>query len=702
MQDMRSDPSGHFQNDDVTAQIHEIRGRFVNACLVAIAIVALPAVAASMSRIPDIGFIPPMALHLGLAILAIGFATFRRRIAYGLRAGLIITIFFLVGATSLVSVGMISASTIYLAAGSIFAFLLFGMRWGIIALAASMAGLLVIFWLSHSGAIQPGRDPQTYFSSIGAWVAAAGGLLLVVASIGTAITTFYRQLGRSLRREAAERQRLDHLIASAPDSILIANSDGAIIQANHVAGATFGYPETDLAGTQLETIIPGVRSMWPSGLAINAATRPAPPAMAGRRRDGTSFPADITLGQLPDTEDTVVVMVHDLSERQALQNRLFEGQKLEAMGQLTGGMAHDFNNFLASIVGSLELIDMSSKNPGDIPRHIDRAKRAAMKAADLTNSLLAFAQRRPLEPKVIDLAAHIKQTVVIIRPGIGATVSLGLDVPSDLWPIRVDTGQLDSAILNLATNARDAMPDGGQIQITLRNEDVADGDVVDLTPGSYVTISVSDTGTGMTDDVAARAFEPFYTTKDVGRGTGLGLSMVHGFVAQSGGKVEIDRTSLGITVRLYLPRSLEAPVGESDEILAMPEAKPATPPTPVVAALVVEDDEDVREVVATMFADMGYDVIETASGDLALPLIEDQEQEIGLLFTDVVMDGDVNGIELAIAARAARPGMPIVLTSGYPGDLEGRRDLPEDIQLLRKPYLRPDLEDIIRRALTRH
>ncbi len=682
------------ESEKIDAQVKAIRGRFVNGALVVLSIVAVPALIASLSRIPAIGWLPAMGVHVALAVVLFGLTFGRNRLPYAVRAGYVVFIFFAIATAGLANIGMIGGPYVHYVAAAIFSFVLFGARTGAAMIAISILAILGFFELTAAGIIAPATDPVAYIASRSTWITAAAGLLLLTAGVGAAITLYQRQLVRSLLGEAQERSRLTDLIAHAPDGILLVNPGGQILQANQTAADQFGFGPDEIAGVQLESVLPGVKTHWPADMAYGTESY----FLSGKRPDGTTFPAAVTLGRLTDNRgETVVAMVQNLTTIHALQARVAAAEKLEAIGQLTGGMAHDFNNFLASIIGSLELIESDPTNADSVRTHVDRATRAAFSAASLTDSLLAFAQRQPQKPRTVDIATQIRHTGNIIQPSLGSRVRLDIDAPTSLWPVRVDTAQFDSALLNLATNARDAMPDGGTLKITVRNETFVDGDQNGLPPGDYVRISVSDTGTGMSDDVAARVFEPFFTTKEAGKGTGLGLSMVHGFAAQSGGAASIQTSPSGTTVILDLPRAEAAAPVAVDTVTEPAEPGPALEPGGTV--LVVEDDEDLREVVAMMLWSMGYDVVEAATGDLALPLLQDESTRIDLLFSDIVMDGHLDGIRLAKVARDLRKDLPIILTSGFPGDPGGLADLPDNIPLLRKPYPREELAGMIRRAL---
>ncbi|MDA1057266.1 MAG: ATP-binding protein [Proteobacteria bacterium] len=682
---------------EIGENVARIRSRLVNGCLIGISVVALPALAASLSRIPDLGWLPPMGLHVALAAITIGLALGRKRLPFWIRAAWIIALFYLIGLGVLWQLGAMGASSIYFAAASSFAFLFFGIWPGSMTLALSIAALLVAFSLTRSGYLAPHTDPIGYLASPGAWIAAAGGLLLVVAALGTAISLFYRQLSASLRSESRERQRLNHLIEFAPDGILVSDAQGRLIQANTQCADLFGYACDELMGKSIKMLLPGILETWPEDDYDGIGSPPVRrPSLTGCRKDGTEVPLSATLVRLKgDNGASVVTIVHDLTDLHALQQPLWQAAKLEAIGNLTGGMAHDFNNYLTIIIGSLEFLgDQTRELPG-ATTHIDRARRAADRAADLTQSLLAFARRQPLAPQVIDIAVHINSTLGLVRPTITADVTIRVDLPPDLWPIRVDASQFDPCIVNIATNARDAMPDGGTLSVTARNAVLAGNpNDPDSPRGNFVVIEMTDSGIGMSEAVRAAAIEPFFSTKDAGHGVGLGLSMTHGFVTQSGGQIEIDsQPGQGTTVRLYLPRAEVPPAGVD---LSAPG-----PVAPDVGAtiMIVEDDENVREIVATHLWALGYDVIEAESGDLAWPLIDQDDLRIDVLFTDIVMSGELDGLALADRARTRRPNLPIVLTSGYPGAAAEGSSILAELPMLQKPYRREELAVAIREAL---
>ncbi|MFT8246232.1 PAS domain S-box protein [Roseomonas sp. BN140053] len=375
------------------------------------------------------------------------------------------------------------------------------------------------------------------------------------------------------------------------------------------------------------------------------------------------------------------------AELQAAQDALRQSQKMEAVGQLTGGIAHDFNNLLTGIIGSLELLNtrVAQGRMADAARYVSAAQGAARRAAALTHRLLAFSRRQTLDPRPTDANRLVRGMEELIRRTVGPAIDTEVAGAEALWPVLVDPPQLENALLNLCINARDAMPDGGQLRIETANTwlDERAARERDLPPGAFITLSVSDTGAGMTPEVAARAFDPFFTTKPLGQGTGLGLSMIYGFVRQSGGQVRIySAPGEGTTVRLYLPRHL----GEA----AAAEAAPAPAGTLRARAgqtvLVVDDEATVRMLVAEVLEELGYAATEAADGAAGLRLLQ-SEARVDLLVTDVGLPGGMNGRQLADAARAIRPGLRVLFITGYAENaVVGNGQLEAGMQVLTKPF----------------
>lgn len=383
----------------------------------------------------------------------------------------------------------------------------------------------------------------------------------------------------------------------------------------------------------------------------------------------------------------------DVTEKLRDEAALRQGQKMEAVGQLTGGMAHDFNNILQVIQANLDLMRTSVDDSPEALSRLHSASAAADRGARLTQQLLAFARRQPLAPQPTNVARLASDMGELLRHALGERVHLDFAVAADAWNSRIDAGQLENAILNLALNARDAMPDGGTVRIEVSNATLDRRYAAlhpDVTPGPYVLVAVSDTGTGMPADIVARAFDPFFTTKSEGRGTGLGLSMVYGFVRQSSGHIRIDSAiGQGTSVKLYLPRTLDL-VAES----------PASAPNPSSGderILVVEDNAEVRRAVVDLLQGWGYRVTAVENPDIAAALLE-KNAAFDLLFTDVVMPGVLSAIELAKLAEKRRPGIGVLLTSGYARDLVPKHE-GVDYPMIAKPFRSDELAARIQAVL---
>jgi PAS domain S-box-containing protein len=388
-----------------------------------------------------------------------------------------------------------------------------------------------------------------------------------------------------------------------------------------------------------------------------------------------------------ELRETNALLMAEIAERQQAEEALHQAQKMEAIGQLTGGVAHDFNNLLTAITGNLELLQrrLAAGNT-EVGRYVDGAMTSARRAASLTQRLLAFSRRQALAPKAIDLGRLAADMEELIRRSLGEDIRIRMEGDKDLWATWADPNQMENALLNLTINARDAMPDGGTLTIETRNLELGAGQVGDLAPGDYVMLAVSDTGVGMTPEVAARAFDPFFTTKPIGQGTGLGLSQLYGFAKQSGGLAVIDSApGKGATVRLYLPRHIGVADPE-EEAHGLPEQSP--PPVQSGRAetvLVVEDEALVRMLVVQTLEEAGYRVIESCDGPEALAKLEDMDR-LDLLVTDVGLPG-MNGRQLAELVRQQRPGAPVLFMTGYAHNAAvGGEDLEPGMTLIDKPF----------------
>jgi PAS domain S-box-containing protein len=500
---------------------------------------------------------------------------------------------------------------------------------------------------------------------------------------------------------------LDAVIDNVPGMLFVKSyPDRRYVLLNREAQELVGYQGKDYLGKtdydlftqeQAEYFAAQDRAVFESGEPLLSPEEPTTTREKGMRVLRTT---KIPVKDKDGRTEYLLGFSEDITERKEIEQQLRQALKMDAVGQLTGGIAHDFNNVLGIIIGNLDVAaELAASNP-DLLRVIHDALAGALRGAELTRRLLAFSRKRPLQPAIIDLNQILPDTAGMLRRTLGEQVVVELHLGTDLWPARVDPGQLDEAILNLAINARDAMPQGGVLSIETRNVHL-DRDYAlhhaDVIAGPYVRLSVGDTGSGMPPDVLEHCFEPFYTTKSAEKGTGLGLSMVYAFVKRSDGHIKVySEVGHGTTVHIYLPRAEEAPAGR-------PRAEEDDGPLPTGSELVliVEDDEGLRAVTVKQLRNLGYRTLEARNAKQALEVLA-AHPDIDLLFTDIVMPGGMTGADLARKARQLYPKLKILLTSGYTaramtqgfGDIEG-------LELLDKPYRRRDLAMRLRAELDR-
>ncbi len=522
------------------------------------------------------------------------------------------------------------------------------------------------------------------------------------------------KLAAEIEERSRVEQRFRSLFEHATEAVVITDLDhGYLIEANPRAEALFGLPRERLIGVLgLAELSPvaqpdGQRSDERLRAYLNDAIEGDFPSFEWMHRsaDGVEVPCQVTFARFPDSERRLVRgSLIDLSERKRaevslrkLENQLAQAQKLEAIGQMTGGVAHDFNNLLSVIVGNLELL---SDNTDDDGSHalIQAAFEASMRGADLTRSMLNFARRAHLQPEDIDLGELVQNMDRWISRTIPAVIRLKRSIKPDLWPVRADVAGTESAVLNLVLNARDAMPDGGSLVIEAENleiEQSAMGEISDgLTPGRYVMIAVSDTGHGIPQKALDKVFDPFFSTKNQNNNSGLGLSMVHGFMSQTGGAVRIyTEVGVGTTVKLFFPASDD---GNRKEIAAEHAAQK---PPYNARILVAEDQRDVLAVLQLSLERLGHTVFAAENGDAAESLFA-QSAPIDLLVTDIVMPGELQGPALAKRLRVSDPQLPVIFMSGYASEaaLHGNGLRADDIRLM-KPVARKRLVRAVNSAL---
>jgi PAS domain S-box-containing protein len=508
----------------------------------------------------------------------------------------------------------------------------------------------------------------------------------------------HRELIVSRQSLDAAREINERLFETSLDLICITDSYGNFVSVNPGTAQQFGYPIATMIGRNASAYIhpDDIEATRAELRLVRTTQRPRKFGNRCRRADGSYVPVNWST-VWSAAERKYFLIGHDMTEQIAAQEQLGRAQRLQAIGQLTGGIAHDFNNLLTVIMGNSDILSDALKNQPSLRRHAELNLAAASRAAGLTAQLLAFARRQTLAPGPVDPNGLVRGMRELLERALGAQVEIALELDPSTWRCKVDATQLETALLNLALNARDAMGAGGLLRIATVNRVVAAGASSDLAPGDYAVIEVSDTGIGMSSEILARVFEPFFTTKDIGKGSGLGLAMVYGFVKQSGGHVEVESArGRGTTFRLFLPRLDEA-AAEQPPPAAAWHQEPL--PGGTERILVVEDDAAVREMVVTRLSGLGYRVDAAGNGAGAAAILAGAAR-FDLLFSDVLMPGGVNGIQLAANALARRPGLKVLLTTGHAA-LPGSAAVPEPacVHWLRKPYKIADLAVAIRRAL---
>lgn len=576
----------------------------------------------------------------------------------------------------------------------------FGLRAGLLATFIAVFEANVLF---VGDRFSLDLTPEQWTAAALFWVVCSG-IVAVCAALRDSVRHLH-ELTQTLEQRVDERTReRDQIWSVAPDLLATKALDGTFVELNPAWKSTLGWSVEALLGQPFlhfvhpedhEQTAEAIASLAAGDLLVGFENR-------YRCEDGSYRWLSWNAVRRGDRTYCTARDVTAEKERIVALNRteelLRQSQKMEAVGQLTGGLAHDFNNLLAGITGSLELVSrrMRQMRLDDAERYVQSASSSASRAAALTHRLLAFSRRQTLDPRVTDANQLVLGMQELIERTLGPGIRLGTQL-SALWPVRCDRNQLESALLNLCINARDALPDGGDVLIATGNLalDAAASQAQGLACGDYVMVAVTDNGTGMSADVAARAFDPFFTTKPIGMGTGLGLSMIYGFAQQSGGQAQIESSpGSGTTVRLLLPRSLEVPEQEREQ-----PAEEIQPARSDHVVLVVDDEPMVRMLIVDVLAELGYQALDAAEARAALSVLQG-DTPIDLLISDVGLPGGMNGRQLADAARQLRPGLQVLFVTGYAETaVVGDGNLEEGMHVLTKPFSMDSLMSTVRRLL---
>lgn len=511
-----------------------------------------------------------------------------------------------------------------------------------------------------------------------------------------------RKMAEQEIRESAARLRA--VVDTAVDGVILIDSRGEVLKFNPACERLFGYPESEVVGRNVKLLMPEHYRERHDGFVRNYVESGVPRIIGigreviGQRKDGSTFPLDLSVGEAKQDGTSIFVgIIHDLTARKQTDERLLQAQKMEAVGKLSGGIAHDFNNLLTVMIGNAEFLADELEDHKALKNMAEMIISAGERGAALIQHLLTYSRRQVLQPVEVDCNALLNNLLEILHRTLREDVELSTLLEQDIWCVQIDPVQLESAVLNLVLNAQDALPAGGGIAIETANLNVADVSPDarhEVQPGSYVMISITDNGVGMSQSVRERAFEPFFTTKDIGKGSGLGLSMVYGFVKQSNGHLALDsEPGHGTTVRIYLPALISAsPQSTGQAPISQLGVNRGT-------VLVTEDDPFVRAYTVSCLEALDFQVIAAANGHDALARLS-EHGPVDLLLSDVVMPGGMNGLELVERARQFQPELKVLLMSGYALDaFHTGNGLQDELPLLSKPYRKTALIQAMSKVL---
>jgi PAS domain S-box-containing protein len=675
----------------------EVLSRICDAVLIAMSVLVVPALGASLARIETMGWQPLMAFHGFLALSIWIVMLFRRRLPYGVRSWFVVGVLMTVALAGVGTFGLVGGAGAWIPFAGVLAAILLGHRTGGFVLFATILAVGVIGTSIVLGQRLPELDLVAYTTSPSAWVLEGFSLLMIggicVVALGVLNRYFVETVATTKQQaevlEQSQREYRD-IFENMVDTVYRADLDGKILTISPSIVNMLGFRPEELIGKELAEfyVTPGKRDELVAKLQV---TDGDVRNFEAQLYDRSGEPQWISTNTRywKDVDGSVLGVegvARNISSHKAAEEALRRSQKMEALGHLTGGIAHDFNNLLGVIIGNAELLEEDSAASTPVYENAEEILKAAEQGTALTRRLLAFSRPEMLAAEPVALDEVIRGLEGMMRRTLGETVTLRLDLATQDASTLIDSHQFQTALLNLAINARDAMPNGGELTIATANttiDTVAAGSLKGLEPGDYLRVVVRDTGTGMTDEIVQNAFEPFFTTKPLGTGNGLGLSMVYSFMTQFRGHVSIaSKWGEGTSVTLLLPRSDEVPRALETPTLA---------PTGVAARiLVVEDDPALRAMAIAMLEGRGYEVVAAANGREALDLLR-HDAEFDLLFTDVVLPGGINGFEIGREALRIRGDFKILLTSGYALEMPAEDDPLAKLPIVYKPYHRAQL-----------
>ena len=574
-----------------------------------------------------------------------------------------------------------------------------------------------LFLLLAAGSVVAGA----LLSDSGRWAVAfavlcavfGGGVLLFLLAKNRSGGAGHSEKALDLKKSELSNERAalsvlkaqtEAILDSMVDGVITINSRGKIVMFSPAAQKIFGYLPDEVIGNSMNMLMPprdaGLHDSYMSQYSNTGKAKiiGIGREVQGKRKDGTLFPLHLAIGEIVRGDETIYVgTIHDLTERNEREEIIRHAQKMQAIGQLTGGIAHDFNNLLASVIIDLELAEEQLADNEETAILVRDAIGSAQRGASLNQGLLAFSRKQHLSPRAIDLKHQLENVIEILRRTLGAEIEIEAHTATDLWLCDADPDQVENAFLNLAINARDAMPDGGKLTIDIYNVRLTDryaASKIEVEPGEYVVVALTDNGTGMPVEVLDRAFEPFFTTKPIGKGTGLGLSSIYGFAKQTGGNLTIySEEGQGTTIKLYIPRTQDATQFPAAVV------KESEPRGAGEVILLVEDDEFLRRAARRSLVALGYLVREAANGPEALELIA-EDSKLDLLLTDVVLGSGLDGPGLSRKISEMVPEVSVLFMSGYTDrSFIHQGKLDAGFKLLNKPFTRSELAQSIRAAL---